>query len=282
MKRHGNKNLKIIALTSMCIFTLFTCFSAAIAWFQANRKIDDEYSDIGVLDVAGRFVKMTFHKIVNLTESKTQDSFKFNQTPSATFTYDWKTGETHYKKTDTEDDDASFMGEFSLMYSRHPILLLIELDQVYEIVEGSNPVLITGTTEERFLGEMLYDDDDKLIVPLSETDNPLSSIVQFDGQGIEDLDDVSGSYNSTSTYDFTVGHNDWDRFVTLDADDDYESWDNNPTFYESQIGDSIKYVALIFDYYSDAIDLIYNIYLGSEILEQEHVPFICDWTFMVA
>ena len=57
----GSKNLKIIAATSMAIFSLLTTFTAAFAWFTSLHELNNEYEDFDVYSLDGAFNHVTFH-----------------------------------------------------------------------------------------------------------------------------------------------------------------------------------------------------------------------------
>ena len=85
-------------------------------------------------------------------------------------------------------------------------------------------------------------------------------------------------------YSFT-GLSSAESFVTLGVGQDGQeesSFDGliDPVY--QTVGDT-KYIAVIIDYYSDAIEYIYSSFLGDPILESYDsiLHFICDWTMEV-
>ena len=58
----------------------------------------------------------------------------------------------------------------------------------------------------------------------------------------------------------------------------------NTSVYSSPAGKHIKHIALVIDYYADAIEFIYSTYLGNRTLENYFngiLNFTCDWTMVI-
>ena len=281
-KKVGKKSLKIIAATSMAIFSLMTTFTAAFAWFVSERHAEDSTDAFNVKPISSFFNKMTFHDIVHTSNT----TYQFDQEPCGTISvvdYETKTTEAHF------DDGAVYnMGKYDYLEKSHPVLLLIELgetDGLGVTATAQRPVKVKATTETNyFIGDgnsHLYSQEE---IEDEEGINPLSSIVSYYSYSFESatsLSNIEGSYGDGAydTYDFTVSAlTDCGSFVEFE-DQDYTEFNNEVDLFNATSG-TVKYVAVIFDYYELAIETIYNQYIGNPVLEEE-LLFTCDWTLVV-
>ena len=127
---------------------------------------------------------------------------------------------------------------------------------------------------------------------------PLSSAVKFmyaelcetgkSYSGEMSIDDVT----TTNTYEFNLTNSQattelkdaQQNFVTVDDETEVTSFIKNTSVYSSPAGKHIKHIALVIDYYADAIEFIYSTYLGNRTLENDFngiLNFTCDWTMVI-
>ena len=273
-KKSGNKMIKIISATAMTIFSLFAAFMGTMAWFVTTQDSQNDQDQFVVAKQDKRFKQMTLHSYLETANGQ----YRFAQSASGTFTYNWGSSITSYDG----DSLSAFMGEYSLMYQSHPFLALIEFSDVYTTDTDLNRVKLTLSTERDFLGAK--DDQGQFKEPLTETSNPLSSIVKFEATTFSTLD---SNKTGTTSYNFNIPTS-WNHFADITEDnkgnlsfDDEDGWDNTIDLVDVSDGTEVKYIAIIFDYYEDALEYIYNIYLGNSVLEQETVPFQCDCKMVI-
>ena len=278
--RKSNKTFKMIAATGVAIFSLTAVFSATIAWYAANKDVKGDGLNIKVNDVDRLFSKMTLHKYLGKDSS---GNLLFNQTAGGTFTFNGST--TAYNGS----NDAKQMGDYSLDKPRHPLLAIIELNQTVDT--SKTHFSISATTKQPFLGEFV---NGQPVLELKETGNPLSSIIRFFTDHFEDIDDIpSGSVSlgdlTIDAYSFAnPADANWDAFVEFTKSGEqlvYSDWYNDKVIIDSSTfaatEKKVTYVSMVFDYYDDAINFVYNMYLGDEILSAEYVNFACDWTLVI-
>ena len=274
--------LKIISATAMTIFSLFAAFMGTMAWFMSVRNVDNTADQLQVSASNRKFSRMTLHKYIETADGQ----YKFEQTPSGTFSYNWGSETTGYNRDTAHyegDSLSAFMGEYSLMYPSHPFLALIEYSELVVTDATENSIIITANTERNFIGAQ--NDDGSFKEELTTTNNPLSSIIKFNTTSYANL---NNNKTGTTSYDFNIP-NSWDHFVNITKDNkdnlvfDEEDggWENSKTLISVTDGTSIQYIAIIFNYYEEALEYIYNIYLGSPVLEQESVPFQCDCAMVI-
>ena len=277
MKRSGSKTLKIAAATSMSIFGLLAVFVATYAWFSTNLSTNNSGMQLTVSTMQENFKQMTLHKFIETDDG----TIKFYKDYSGKFEYDFDTNTTTFSGTSSD----AFMGQFSLMDPRHPFLALIEYDTVFTADSSANKVYIHGDTDHYFIGAM--DDQGNFYEELSASGNPLSSVVRFAGSSYTSLTTGTAVVEdeTVQTYNFSEPVS-WQHFVNIGVTpdaltfDNETGWDPEKTFFEATSG-QIKYIAIIFDYYDEALEYIYNIYLGNEFLERDSIPFTCDWKMVV-
>ena len=289
------KNLmKIMALTSMMVFSLFAAFSGAFAWFESVRNIDNDGTDFNVNGGVTSFASITFHQLV----SKTRDaitgnatSFTFDSTSCGSITYDWSSKEASFS------GDASIsLGDYEPLDKEQPLLLVFHFNEVTDTSDGA--VSISGVTDSAgFLGEKV---SGSATPKFSLTDNSviyktvnsvnyywMSSVVKFYNIVFPD-DSLTYTYAIDSAYataqSLPLLHDSGSRFVTANNEDDTCSFSSSATMYASS-GESIKHIGIVIDYYPDAIEYIYSTYLGDTTLEDTYEGFLhfwCDWTMEIA
>ena len=258
MKKHGNKNLlKIAALTSMSIFTLFTCFSAAIAWFQAVTNKSPEANSMAVVDGKGMLKQITFHHYI---ETDSSGNYVFSSTAAGTITYDWTT-----ESPDYDGDTSVSLGKYTLLNKIHPLLLIVELN---DTTLGAYD--ITLHTNKQFMGEVAKEE-------LASTNNPLSSVVKFssrngvvtNGSGNYLFDSALVSNNFTSFATFTNGIPSFGTPVN--------GYYSNVVYTKSNDNVMVSKISIVINYYSELIEWVYGHFIGNEILNGD-LSYYCDWS----
>ena len=289
MKRKNNKTLKIVAATSMTMFSLATVFSACIAWFAANKQNDTDGAQISVETPSGLFYKLSIHNAITVSD----DEYRFDTNPWGTIQIEnWRT-----KRLITNfSSDSCFMGSYDYLEKMHPVLFLFQFgdDSVASYTATStNPISIKATTEtDYYIGDNA---EGRTIYPIDEIDvsqghfNPLSSVVQYSSKAfasksaldaITAEDSVTLSEVTYDTYDFAVDElTGLGSFVEFDHQDSYASFEQEPVLY-STTSATVKYVAVVFDYYELAMETIYSAFMGNEILT-DTLNFTCDWTLVI-
>lgn len=282
----NKKNVKIITATGMGVFCLLTAFTASIAWFASNMGVQATGMNISVKAFDQRFRRMTLHKFIDVDNS---GNYMFYRDAAGTFTYSYDSNSTVYTSTNPNETVSSFMGEYSLTSPRHPFLAIIEYSQAFVTDAYDKKITVSAQTDNPFI--CATDDEGEFLLGLDEDSNPLSSVIKFSANsyqsltGIQSTTTVSG--NSVNTYSLSSTNRTWDHFAQIGTDnegnytyDNATGWDSDKEIISVTSG-TVQYVSIIFDYYDEALGYIYNRYLGNSVLEQESVPFGCDWRMVV-
>ena len=160
MKKLKKSTVKIIAATSMCIFTLFSVFSASLAWFKLITEGLSGANAMPIQDHDGILSQITFHSLN--TNYTTDSTYAFNAGTGnvrGTITMNWDTGEV-----EGVDDCNVTLDRYDPLNQSHPILMLFEFNRAVP----ANTVEIKAITESAdFVGYIT-----------NANGNPLSSVIQ--------------------------------------------------------------------------------------------------------
>lgn len=307
MKKVGNKNLKIIAATSMAIFSLMTTFTAAFAWFTATRERANEADNISVRDVQGVLKNIYFHEFVSATyDPNTHEatSFTFNSLYAGKISYDWQ-----HKTASYSGNTSVELDQYSPLNPEHPLLMVMELTEDHVAIADGDIVVTAKTDVEGFLGARnnigapvynlkgngVYDivDDDyyfalSSVVNFYSCDTP--NELYYKNSSAENANLINPTYSTSTLWgrDSSIAAKTADEnaivpdcsFTNINNADDTSTFNQTPTIYTSKEGSTIKYVSIIIDYYRDAVEYIYSTYLGNAVLESEFgyiLNYLCDW-----
>ena len=287
-KRLNKKTTKIVAATGMTIFSLFAVCAATFAWFATNRDVDSSGMQVSV-DASGYFYKLSIHNAVTISDSQ----YRFDTNPWGTVQIEnWKTR----RLISSFSSDSCFMGSYDYLEKNHPVLFLIQLgdDSVANYTATSvDPITVKAKTETDFYlgdnaaGRTVYAPDE---INYSQGHfNPLSSVVKYSSRVFADstaLDAITSERSVTlsdvtyDTYDFSVNQlSNTGSFVEFDNQDSYTSFEQHPVIY-STTSATVKYIAVVFDFYELAMETIYGAFLGDEVLT-DTIGFTCDWTMVI-
>lgn len=311
--RISKKNLKIIAATAMTIFSLFAATVGAFAWFTGTLTKNQESNEFKVRVKNGRLKNIYFHKHVSKTiDSNTYKptSFTFNNTPCGKISYNWQTNSATYS-----GDTKVTMEDYSPLDFCQPLLLVFELNDTYQLGDAGDLTIEAKTDVEGFLGARnaqngaVYDllttgvyHSEPNPEDSSKTDYyyALSSVINFYcNDSSSELYNKNGDVNTTlinTTYnvsnlrsrEMSEAAKEADpeaivpdlSFTSVNNETDKTSFNQEPSIYKSQSNTSVKYISVVVDYYSDALDYIYSTFLGDDTLEyvfDSHLEFLCDW-----
>ena len=277
--REKRKKIRIAAATMIAIFNLGVVFVGAYAWFVSARTHVTDSVTYGLENISGNFLRLTIHELD--TSKSTSSVYKFYKTASGTITPNWSTHTSSYVGSNID------FGRYTLTSPNHPLLFLYVFNE--ELTASSEkPVSISGKTNSTFLADGETNQQGAIIKKIAATHNPLSSIIQFKSFSYASnntgITGISSFDTTDQTYNYALSSlNGSNHFVNLTLSGNelvYSGFDNETDFFNATTG-NIKYVAIVFDYYQDALEYIYNFYLGDEVLDNETLSFDCDWTTLV-
>ena len=279
----------------MCIFTLFAAFSASVAWFQMVTQEATQSDSMAVKNVYGKFKQMTFHTLATngktISTNEAQCSFKFNKTPVGTISYNWDTKQ--YSNTGTT---TIALNAYETLDRYQPMLLLVELQKEYSGLSAGD-LLISAEVDEvegkGFIGSRNqtdntpeYDLSDSSIYQVKNSIKYywLSSVIRFFSKSF--TTNTFNTFSSGDTYDLTLGNMDNQaHFVDINNSNETSDFNEQINVYSSPANSATKYVAIIVDYFPDAVEFIYSTYLGDATLESAEydyeLNYLCDWKMEV-
>lgn len=172
MPKNINK-LKIIAATSMTIFSLACVFVATIAWFSANRAVNGNGNGFEIGNEGGIIESVKLHELEKIATGGAQTSYSFNKEPSVTYTA--KSG--GFTKEPSDYTSTSIGTYDSLVDQVYAVLYVIQLKE--EAVKDRSPVTLQITTSTEEKDNLFHTNDGTYANLLNKEGNPMSSIVQF-------------------------------------------------------------------------------------------------------
>lgn len=305
--KKNNKTIKIVAATSLSIFTLLSVFAATMAWFAMNDNTNGDGMMITTKRLSGRLQSVYVHSFNS--ENSSSSSFSFNKTPIASYDYNW---ETQTMVPDANNPSTWDMGDFTSLDRDHPLLMVFAFDKDY-VSENGGDMFIRGvttvggdnlsttfvngvateTTGGGFLGarndtggpfytlpqEDVNDAEhpERILmkkVPYTEGGKQkyrdyyaLSSVAKFSSKTFSNSEYETLSSGSYLTF-ATNSLEKGESFTTINNATDKYVFNQNPYLFKSHGTETVKYVALIIEYNQDAINYIYSTYLGDSGLNQ--------------
>ena len=168
MPKNINK-LKIIAATSMTIFSLACVFVATIAWFSANRAVNGNGNGFEIGNEGGIIDSVKLHEL----NTNATGGYSFDENPSVTYTA--KSG--GFTKEPSDYTSTSIGTYDSLVDQVYAVLYVIQLKE--EAVKDRNSVTLQITTSTEEKDNLFHTNDGTYANLLNKEGNPMSSIVQF-------------------------------------------------------------------------------------------------------
>lgn len=290
--REKKKLIKIVAATSVAIFSLFSVCTGVFAWFTAIKDVKNDNEVFSVVNVE-KLQKISYHQFVG---TPTDNNCSFNKTPVASVTYNQETKSFDKPKNGSGQTIDSFtfsLDPYNPMNKHKPMLVLIELSEEFNPSLDSGLAVVASTETTDFLGAK---DDNHLpkydLGPTSAlkirtvnntTYHPLSSAVVFRSMSFS-----TSEYNtwaSTANYEITIENTDEPdhNFVFVDPERDESEFYEESTIYSSDENETIKYIAIVVDYHDSALEYIYSAFLGDPFLEANDyvLHFTCDWIWEI-
>lgn len=249
----SKKNIKIAAATGMTLFSLVATFTAAIAWFCAdNSEVTAKPMIVMAKNTAISLVSVEVHKCV--PDRCTSTTLAFNSTVAFTV-YDSSTPSSSLVIDDYGDLNKS-----------QPVLLLFNLKA--NTVEGD--VTITADTDtSTFL---------QSITSANVNKYPLSNAVYFRSAAFNRPGDTF-QFSTIAVSSLTQTT----RFTsTLTAG---SATSQHLTVFSGGSSEAtITHVAVVMDYYVDAVEAIKAVASQSSFVTNNNnrLGFDCDWSMVVS
>lgn len=286
----------------MAIFSLLATFSATFAWFVANRKTTDSVDSFEVVAKHGKFNRVSFHTLASKTirDSYYESTFNFNKSEYGSLTYDWET-ESFVPDKNT---NLSLVGYDNLDHEQ-PVLMLVELDKEYDSATDSTVKInltLNNDAPGVFIGERnesqenAYNLSDSTLIYGTGTEIRNNKEITVNYYGLSNAakfhviqysaNDFNAAFDSSDNYSFTHLDNQKSFVNITHTSNDSNSSTSDSSTYSNKITPLIetsgkaKYIAIIVDYYSDAIEYTYSTFLGDTTLEETYEGFLyykCDW-----
>ena len=301
----NNKTLKLVSATAVTLFSLLSVFVATFAWFSMNKEIDNDGMMLQISPSSGRLNKIYFHAYDD--SDAEDDLFEFNKTPYATYSYNWENSSVVVDVAGSTSDWQ--LEDYTALDHDHPALMIFEFNNDYTSSFEGDMFIKGHTTVNGFLGErkasgdpvydlsnpVLHDESHPTALVMKQDTNydyyALSSVAAFRNKAFSNAEYTSFlAANTGNTLAFkTTSNIEGEALVEAqpfcDVDNAAETFEFNqaPYLFKSDGESTVKYIAVVVEYSSDAIGYIYSTYLGDPTLEswENILHFTCDWSLEV-
>lgn len=261
MKKNTN-SFKIVAATSMSIFSLFCVFISTFAWFYANRAVDTNGSGFTITDGIKKIKQIdVFQEVRNDNSTISPTDYLYSSTAYYSYTPD-----KGWFSSNSSDGSMIQLGTFSQEDNTHSVLIYISLS------EPINSYTLSFTTTTSYDNSRVKQGNF-----LNGDSNPLSSFIDFK---YIDLNSQLTT-NSSSQYDISssINTNSSLSFVDSTSPSSKELYKTS-TEINSKTS-TTNYIALVVEYNVSVVNYIfYTLNFSNDLLgnSESTIPFNCDWS----
>lgn len=278
--------LRVLAATSVSIFSLLTVFTSTAAWFDSRRSLDNGANQMEVMPIYD-LETLTLYRPTSATPTQ----------------YVFGTDQEHISVLHPGESLQSsvFLGPDETPYSPlepyHPLLCVARYAHPMNTRDGAIHVrafdadgFVTQLAGKASSFDILSWDKVNELYTIQYSDKttktmsrlPLSSIAKFYAKSYEDekafLADCSNNY----TY-ATSAIESWNESKFVSVSENQGSFTVTSNDYANILDvteGTVSVVAFVIEYNVDAINYISSYYMGKEFMNED-LPFACDWTLEV-
>ena len=318
----NNKTLKLVGATSVTLFSLVAVFAATWAWFSMNKDVDGGGMGVQVDNLSGRLNYVYFHAFDDGTPDDGTLSFNKTPFATYEYDWEskqmnainggtassWNMGDytsldkNHPMLMIFEFDKDYISSAVGDMYVKGVTTVggdALTYAYADSDTEHTNPLYTTGgggyLGARTSTGAPYYSLPQTQVQDASHPGNilikkeggvdyyALSSVAAFRNRTFSDTQYTTFK-NSGTTFDFATNTLESDEaFTTIKNDSDRYLFNQTPYLFKSNGSETVKYIAVIIEYSTDAIGYIYSTYLGDNGLNSYDsiLHFACDWSLEV-
>lgn len=276
-KKSLRSPLKLVAATSVVIFSLLTVFTSTAAWFGSTRSLNNDADQMEIQNIYD-FKELNIYAPLasgGITVGASDVTYAFNSTPVSTF--------TRTNQSTTEVPLGGIGNPYSTLDPYHPLLMVIEYESAI-----TSSLYINAKTDEKFICPA---DDDPHHAKSESIDGsaeeyPLSSVIHFFSKcyaSEEDLFDdqlISESWRYSRN---TLRGGDWQQasFASVTEGGGF-AYEQQIEICRSLSLDTV-FVAIMMEYNVEVVSAISAYYMGEEFISsaETSLPFFCDWTMEI-
>ena len=318
----NNKTLKLVGATSVTLFSLVAVFAATWAWFAMNKENTGGGMGVEINRLSGKLSHVYFHSFSDATPDDATFSFNKTPFATYEYDWEeqemslvgsvtassWNMGDytsldkNHPMLMIFEFDKDYISSTVGDMYVRGVTTVggdALTYAYADSDTEHTTPLYTTGGGG--YLGARTANGAPYYSLPqtqVRDADHPgsilikkeggvdyyaLSSVVAFRNRTFSDSQYTTFK-NSGTTLDFATSTLESDEsFTTIKNDSDKYLFNQTPYLFKSNGSETVKYVAVIIEFSTDAIGYIYSTYLGDSGLNSYDsiLNFACDWSLEV-
>lgn len=272
--------LKLLAATSVAIFSLLAVFTSTAAWFDSQRSLNNGANQMEVKNI-NSFKSLELYQplsVGGVTVGQTDVTYVFDSTAVNTYT-----------STSHDNDNTVYLGggssdstaAYSTLSPYHPLLMVVEYESAIPTA-----LYINAKTEERFICPVNGDTGSVISREINGEDGPypLSSVVHFSTKCYSSRAAFLADQPSAWTYSRnTLQSNAWQQasFASVPHGGGFA--------YEQQItvcndiSGTTTVVAIMMEYDIAVVSAISSYYMGEAFISSSdtRLPFVCDWTMEI-
>lgn len=264
--KNKRANFKIIAASFVTIFSMAVVFVATAAWFTAARAVNNAADGFDVVCNSEIVEEIEIHELAETANDTEDNPYLYNYSYVGKYTFDDpKTNKLTYHKNTA---DTAGIGKYSLFEREKTLLMLYKFRTDIKDEMFNKLVFIANNKTNKEDSILEYDSTaGKPKKELAQNNNQLSSIIKFSVLPLTTLpsSNINIDYSTYKTY---ITSNE-KSFATINtsSDDALTDYKDSLTLFSSTDGTKYAGLALILSYNSDALEYLFNINLGNDVLD---------------